>query len=528
MEGKELNKVIDDLGPRVERLKSLYQQYFMGIEKMAPNVLRKDVDRTIWQLRKIRFQNTRLRFRFQQIIQRYNTYKQFWSRTLREIENGTYKRHVIKAAKRFGKDALEGASRNLDRNVERAVAEGEEKPKQKVWDLLDETPTPASVRGAHDSPDAAAQHHAAQHGQYPPGHDPYAAQRAAQDQYHQPAHGQQAYGQQAHGQPPGHHAHAQQGHAQQQQHPGYPPMQDHGQAHKSGGYSVHLGQAAGGQPPNAGHPPPAGYPPNAGHPPPAGYPQQHAGHAPPQPAGYPQAGYPPQQAQGHPQPAGYPPAGYPPQQAQGHPQQQAGYPPQQAQGHPQQAGYPPQQHAARAHPQQAGYPPVQAQGHPQPAGYPPHQGAAPRAAAGPEPTGRPLPPRRPATPPQRPTTPAPRGSGAGGRAAPSPPPVQQSNAGQQQPAGRRAPPPPARRPPPPPPPPRRSAEDERTKRIYDQYLEAKHRTGESIAGLTYEKLKKSLDSQTKKLRQKHGAGKSIDYEVVEKNGRAVLRPKVKK
>jgi hypothetical protein len=74
----------------------------MGIEKLEPTVARKDVDRRIYVLRKEHIRNTALRFRFQMLIQRYNTYQTHWQRICRDIENGTYKRHVIRAQRRFG------------------------------------------------------------------------------------------------------------------------------------------------------------------------------------------------------------------------------------------------------------------------------------------------------------------------------------------------------------------------------------------------------------------------------------------
>jgi hypothetical protein len=43
-----------------------------------------------------------MRFRFQMILQRYNVYQTHWQRICREIENGTYKRHLWKAERRFG------------------------------------------------------------------------------------------------------------------------------------------------------------------------------------------------------------------------------------------------------------------------------------------------------------------------------------------------------------------------------------------------------------------------------------------
>ena len=96
-----VEKQIGELEVAVDRLRSLYEQYFMGIEKIEPMVPRKDVDRRIYTVRKEQIRNTALRFRFQMILQRYNTYQTHWQRICREIENGTFKRHLLRAKQRF-------------------------------------------------------------------------------------------------------------------------------------------------------------------------------------------------------------------------------------------------------------------------------------------------------------------------------------------------------------------------------------------------------------------------------------------
>ena len=97
-----VEKQIGELEIAVDRLRSLYEQYFMGIERIEPMVPRKDVDRRIYTMRKEQIRNTALRFRFQMILQRYNTYQTHWQRICREIENGTFKRHLARAKQRFG------------------------------------------------------------------------------------------------------------------------------------------------------------------------------------------------------------------------------------------------------------------------------------------------------------------------------------------------------------------------------------------------------------------------------------------
>jgi len=100
LEQSEIEKAVGDLETRVDRLRSLYDQYFMGIERIPPAVSHKDVERRIQMMRKEQIRNTGLRFRFQMLIQRYNTYQSYWVRITRQIEEGTYKRDVVRAKKR--------------------------------------------------------------------------------------------------------------------------------------------------------------------------------------------------------------------------------------------------------------------------------------------------------------------------------------------------------------------------------------------------------------------------------------------
>jgi hypothetical protein len=93
----EIQKELDELESRLERLRIKYDQYFIGIEKVMPFVQRKDVDRRFAQLHKEQFRNGGLRFRFQTMVQRFTTYQTYWGRIIRQIEEGTYKRDLIRA-----------------------------------------------------------------------------------------------------------------------------------------------------------------------------------------------------------------------------------------------------------------------------------------------------------------------------------------------------------------------------------------------------------------------------------------------
>lgn len=127
MEVSELDLQLDELETRVERLRALYEQYFLGIEKIEPSVARKDVERRIWLLRKQQIRNTGKRFRLQTIIQRYNTFAQYWMRICREIENGTYRRHLLRASKNLAEfTALTTAAKKRLGLLRKAAKAGEE------------------------------------------------------------------------------------------------------------------------------------------------------------------------------------------------------------------------------------------------------------------------------------------------------------------------------------------------------------------------------------------------------------------
>ena len=92
--------MVKELEVAIERLQALYNQYFMGIEKLEPLIPKKAVERKFSEMRKLKFANTALRFRFQSQVQKYSTHLTHWRRICRQIEEGTYKRDVMRAKAR--------------------------------------------------------------------------------------------------------------------------------------------------------------------------------------------------------------------------------------------------------------------------------------------------------------------------------------------------------------------------------------------------------------------------------------------
>jgi hypothetical protein len=85
---------IDILNSKVAQLKVEYEQYFMRVLRREPVKLRGEVDRLIRFYSTQSISNTSLKFKYNSVVAKYNSYKQYWTRALREIEEGTYVRRT--------------------------------------------------------------------------------------------------------------------------------------------------------------------------------------------------------------------------------------------------------------------------------------------------------------------------------------------------------------------------------------------------------------------------------------------------
>lgn len=85
------------LDVKLKQLKLDYEQYFLGSRPREPQQLRSEVQKLIQQQLAAPLKNTALRFRFNSINSRFQSFRRQWDNTVREIEAGTYTRHVFKA-----------------------------------------------------------------------------------------------------------------------------------------------------------------------------------------------------------------------------------------------------------------------------------------------------------------------------------------------------------------------------------------------------------------------------------------------
>jgi len=97
MEDDSQEEDIKILEIKIHQLKLDYEKYFLGTRPTEPSMARSEVQKTVIRFSNTRITNTALRFKFNSLNGRYQAFKRQWDATLRQIEAGTYKRHVFKA-----------------------------------------------------------------------------------------------------------------------------------------------------------------------------------------------------------------------------------------------------------------------------------------------------------------------------------------------------------------------------------------------------------------------------------------------
>jgi hypothetical protein len=88
---------LNDLDEGIQNLQVLYEKYFIGLDRKPPEQERKRISEKARELRTTAIRNTALKFKINTLFAKLISFERMWDRTLREIEDGTYKRDVFKA-----------------------------------------------------------------------------------------------------------------------------------------------------------------------------------------------------------------------------------------------------------------------------------------------------------------------------------------------------------------------------------------------------------------------------------------------
>jgi hypothetical protein len=93
-------KELDDFEKTMETIRRDYDQFFQGTSKRPPTAQQAQLAGVLRKVKEeeIKDWNTQDRFRFNQIHARFVTMERMWARTLKQIEDGTYKRDKFKVA----------------------------------------------------------------------------------------------------------------------------------------------------------------------------------------------------------------------------------------------------------------------------------------------------------------------------------------------------------------------------------------------------------------------------------------------
>lgn len=135
---RKVEQALELLQSYLQVTKNEYEMYFMGIQKMPPKDKHRELKKMFRDLTELGIQNTAARFRLKVLRSRYNTLNVLWMRSVKQIEEGTYRKH------RFMADAREARSvgqkvadtRRIKAEI-RALARGVEFPEEEAPTVRD-------------------------------------------------------------------------------------------------------------------------------------------------------------------------------------------------------------------------------------------------------------------------------------------------------------------------------------------------------------------------------------------------------
>lgn len=87
---------ISEFEQSLNELQIRYEQYFLGLEKREPLKLLQTVERQARKYTGVQIVNTMLKFKYNTLVAKFNTYRQYWNRITRLIEEGKYSRDRFK------------------------------------------------------------------------------------------------------------------------------------------------------------------------------------------------------------------------------------------------------------------------------------------------------------------------------------------------------------------------------------------------------------------------------------------------
>lgn len=89
-------QAIADFEGEIAALRARFDQYFLGMEKKNPAKELEALKKRIMKFKGQHIRNTGLKFRVQTLYSKFQSYERLWSKSLKEIEEGTYRKDLMR------------------------------------------------------------------------------------------------------------------------------------------------------------------------------------------------------------------------------------------------------------------------------------------------------------------------------------------------------------------------------------------------------------------------------------------------
>jgi hypothetical protein len=157
---KRIKEAIDLLEKYLQLCKNEHEMYFLGITRRPPEAKVRDLKRMLRELEDTQVNNTAMMFQIRRLRGRFNTYNTMWTRTIKQIEEGTYHRQRYMADKRAATQK-KAHTNNVDVKEQiRSLIRGDAPPEQNEADetatVRDMPTTPSMDLPGRKKPAAAA------------------------------------------------------------------------------------------------------------------------------------------------------------------------------------------------------------------------------------------------------------------------------------------------------------------------------------------------------------------------------------
>src|SRR5215468_7152913 len=122
---------VEDVEVLLHALRGQYEQFFMGMEKRPPVWAHEQFRKRLKEMKTAPAKNVGLTFRYQSLQASLVTYERLWSRTLQEMEDGTYRRDLFKLRRKNSGPEVPAAAEKAPGKAAKAKAKAKDKEKGK-------------------------------------------------------------------------------------------------------------------------------------------------------------------------------------------------------------------------------------------------------------------------------------------------------------------------------------------------------------------------------------------------------------